>query len=151
VLHQNGRDIRTIRIAEMPRASVDTVALDQYVGWYQINPYRVITVSLNGDRLRAQETGRAAFDLAADGVDAFANGSNDLLVFLRDDQGRVTRMLHQNVIGGARLASKTNETTAQSIEASFARRIAQVPDRFREQIPAPGGREAILHGIDDLR
>lgn len=151
VLHQNGRDIRTVRIAEMPRARAETEALDQYVGWYQINPYRVISVSVDGDRLRAQETGRAAFDLAADGADAFSNGGNDLLVFLRDDQGRVTRMLHQNVIGGARLASKTSETAAQSIEASFARRLAEVPDRFREQIPASGGKEAILRGIDDLR
>jgi hypothetical protein len=151
VLHQNGRDIRAVRIAEMPRASGNPVALDQYVGWYQINPYRVISVSLDGDRLRAQETGRAAFGLVADGVDAFSNGGNDLLVFMRDGQGRVARMLHQNVIGGARLASKTSETTAQAIEASFARRIAQVPDRFREQVPAPGGREAILRGIDDLR
>lgn len=151
VLHQNGRDIRALRVAEMPRASADTLALDQYVGWYQINPYRVITVTLDGEKLRAKETGRSPFDLAPDGTDAFSNGGTDLLVFLRDDQGRVTRMLHQNVIGGARLASKTNEATAQSIETSFARRIAQVPDRFREQVPAAGGKQAILQGIDDLR
>jgi hypothetical protein len=151
VLHQNGRDIRALRLAEMPRASADTVVLDQYVGWYQINPYRVISVTVDGERLRAKETGRAPFDLGPDGVDAFSNGGSDLLVFLRDDQGRVTRMVHQNVIGGARLASKTSEATAQNIEASFARRIAQVPDRFREQVPAPGGKQAILHGIDELR
>jgi hypothetical protein len=151
VLHQNGRDIRTVRVGEMPRAIADAVALDQYVGWYQINPYRVITVSLDGERLRAKETGRAAFDLAADGIDAFSNGGNDILVFLRDDSGRVKRMLHQNVVGGARLASKTGEATAKAIEADFARRMAEVPDRFREQIPAPGAKETILRGIDELR
>jgi hypothetical protein len=37
------------------------------------------------------------------------------------------------------------------IEEEFAHRIAEVPDRFRDQVPLPGGKEAILRGIEDLR
>jgi hypothetical protein len=37
------------------------------------------------------------------------------------------------------------------IEEEFARRIAEVPDRFREQIPLPGSKEAILRGIEDMQ
>jgi len=40
---------------------------------------------------------------------------------------------------------------AKAIEEEFARRIAQVPDRFREQTPLPDSKDAILRGIDDLK
>ncbi|MBR0717060.1 M56 family metallopeptidase [Bradyrhizobium liaoningense] len=151
VLHQNGRDIRAVRVAEMPRAAADTVPYDHYVGWYQVTPFRVLTISRDGDRLRAQETGRPALEISADGVDAFSTESYDAFVFLRDDQNRVARVLLQNAVSGARLAPRIDATAAAAIEGDFARRIAQVPDRFREQVPAPGGKDAILRGIEDLR
>ena len=37
------------------------------------------------------------------------------------------------------------------IEEEFARRIAEVPDRFREQAPLPGSKEAVLRGIADMQ
>jgi hypothetical protein len=37
------------------------------------------------------------------------------------------------------------------VQDEFARRIAEVPDRFRDQAPMPGSKEAILRGIADMQ
>ncbi|WP_456619870.1 MULTISPECIES: M56 family metallopeptidase [unclassified Bradyrhizobium] len=151
MLHMNGRDVRAVRVAEMPTVATDSVSLDQYVGWYRVAPNRVLTVRRDGDRLQVQETvqGRAA--LLAEGVDVFSIHGDNLLIFLRDDQAKVSRVLVQNAVFGARLAPRIDAATAQAIEADFARRVAEVPDRFREQVPVAGGKEMILRGVEDLR
>ncbi|MDH2341971.1 M56 family metallopeptidase [Bradyrhizobium sp. SSUT77] len=151
MLRMNGRDIRAVRIAEMPTAATDSGSLDQYVGWYRVAPNRVLTVRRDGDRLQVQETvqGRAA--LLTEGADVFSIHGDNLLIFLRDDQAKVSRVLVQNAVFGARLAPRIDAALAQAIEADFARRVAEVPDRFREQVPVAGGKEMILRGIEDLR
>ena len=150
-LRMNGRDIRAVRVAEMPTAASDSASLDQYVGWYRVAPNRVLTVRRDRDRLQVQETvqGRAA--LLAEGADVFSIHGDNLLIFLRDDQAKVSRVLVQNAVFGARLAPRIDAAVAQAIEADFARRVAEVPDRFREQVPVAGGKEMILRGIEDLR
>jgi hypothetical protein len=54
-------------------------------------------------------------------------------------------------VAGARLAPRVDPARAQLIEAEFERRVAAAPDRFREQTPLPGSREAILRGIKDMQ
>jgi hypothetical protein len=54
-------------------------------------------------------------------------------------------------VSGARLAPRVAAAKAKLIEEEFERRIAAAPDRFREQTPLPGSREAILRGIEDLQ
>ena len=54
-------------------------------------------------------------------------------------------------MSGARLAPRVAAARARAIEEEFAQRIAEVPDRFREQTPLPGSKEAILRGIEDLQ
>lgn len=151
MLRMNGRDIRAVRVAEMPTAASDSASLDQYVGWYRVAPNRVLTVRRDRDRLQVQETvqGRAA--PLAEGADVFSIHGDNLLIFLRDDQAKVSRVLVQNAVFGARLAPRIDAALAQAIEADFARRVAEVPDRFREQVPVAGGKEMILRGIEDLR
>jgi hypothetical protein len=151
MLRVNGRDVRAVRVAEMPPQAAASVALDDYVGFYKLGSNRVLTVRHEGNRLQVQETGQAKFALLAEGADAFSARGDDLLVFLRDDQAKVSRVLLQLPTSGARLAPRIDAVTAGSIEAEFARRIAAVPDHFREQVPVPGGKEMILRGIEDLR
>jgi hypothetical protein len=151
MLRMNGRDIRAVRVAEMPTAAADSAALDQYVGWYRVAPNRVLTVRRDGDRLQVQETVQGRVALLAEGTDVFSIRGDNLLIFLRDDQARVARVLVQNAVFGARLAPRIDAALAQAIEADFARRVAEVPDRFREQVPVAGGKEMILRGIEDLR
>ena len=109
------------------------------------------SVTRDGDRLYVRETGRPKFEVTARGVDAFSGNHGDLVIFLRDGQAKVTQVLLQEPVFGARLAPRITAARAKMIEEEFARRIAEVPDRFREQAPLPGGKEAILRGIEDLQ
>ena len=97
------------------------------------------------------ETGRPRFEVTARGVDAFAGTAGDLVIFLRDGPTKVAQVLLQEPLSGVRLAPRISAARAKLMEEEFARRIAEVPDRFREQAPLPGGKEAILRGIDDLQ
>lgn len=151
MLRMNGRDIRAVRVAEMPASPTDAVSLDQYVGWYRIAPNRVLTVRRDGDRLWLNETGQGAMQVLAEGTDAFSFRGDHLVIFLRDEQTKVSRVLVQSAVFGARLASRVDAAVAQAVEAEFARRLAEVPDRFRDQVPAAGSKEMILRGIEELR
>ena len=153
VLSQNGRDVTAIRVAELSAQSVepDAGALDSYCGSYNLGLGRVLTITREGERLSAQETGRPKFEIVVRGVDAFASSHDDLVVFLRDDKAKVTQVLLHEPVYGARLAPRVAAARAKAIEEDFARRIAAAPDRFREQTPRPGSKEAILRGIDDLQ
>lgn len=151
MLRMNGRDIRAVRLAELPAAAAGPAALDPYVGWYRVAPNRVLTVRRDGDRLQVQETVQGGATLLAEGADVFSLHGDNLLIFLRDAQAGVSRVLVQNAMFGARLAPRIDAAAAQAIEADFARRVAEVPDRFREQVPMTGGKEMILRGIEDLR
>ena len=150
-LRMNGRDVRAVRVAEMPTTAAESALPDQYLGWYRVAPNRVLTVRHDGDRLLVQETLQGPAHLLPEGVDAFSIHGRNLLIFLRDEQGKVSRVLVQNAVSGARLAPRIDAAVAQAIEADFARRVAEVPDRFREQVPVAGGKEMILRGIEDLR
>ena len=153
VLHQNGRDVSAVKVAELSRQGVeaDAALLDSYVGWYQVGPSRVFTVTSNGQRLHVKETGRARYEVAAYSADAFTGNEGDLVIFLRDAQRKVTSVLVQEQATGARLASRVTSDRAKLLEEQFERRIAAAPDRFREQTPLPGSKEAILRGIEDLQ
>ena len=149
---QNGHDLRAVRIAEVSGQRNDASAsLDEYVGWYELEPYRVLAVTRDADRIYVQETGRAKFSVAAQGADAFSSSHDDLVIFLRDDHARVTQILFQEPVSGARIAPRLDIAKAKMVEERFARRIAEVPDRFRGQAPQPGGKEAVLHGIADMQ
>src|SRR5882724_3163047 len=153
MLSQNGRDVRAARIAEVSWQGVEADAkpLDSYVGWYQLAPNRVLTVTRDGDRMVVHETGRPKFAVTAHGADAFSSNHDDLVIFLRDGQAKVSQVLLQEPTSGARLAPRVDVAKARMIEEEFARRIAEVPDRFREQAPLPGSKEAVLRGIADMQ
>jgi hypothetical protein len=149
---QNGRESRAARIAEISEPRNDANAsLDEYVGWYELEPYRVIAVTRDADRMVVQETGRAKFRVAAQGPDAFSSQHDDLVIFLRDDHARVTQVLFQEPVSGARIAPRLDIAKAKMVEERFARRIAEVPDRFRGQAPQPGSKEAVRRGIADMQ
>ncbi len=152
-VRQNGRDVRATLIAEVPRPrnTVDAGPLYPYVGWYELGPNRVLNITRDGERMLMQETGRPAIEIAAQGSDAFYSSHNDLIVFLRDGQARVNKVLFEEPTLGARLAPRVDAARAKAIEEAFARQIAAVPDRFRDQVPAPGSKDAILRGIADMQ
>lgn len=152
-LQQNGHDLRAARIAAVSSQAIeaDTSSFDSYVGWYALGPTRVLTVSRAGDRMYAQETGRPKFEIVAEGNDAFSGNHDDLVIFQRDGQAKVTHILRHEPMSGARLAPRIAGARAKSIEDEFARKMAEVPDRFREQTPLPGSKDAVLRGISDMQ
>ncbi|CAN5218995.1 hypothetical protein BH11PSE4_BH11PSE4_28340 [soil metagenome] len=151
-LHVQGRDLRAPRMGTSGQpAAADASSGESYVGWYALTPTIVITVTRDGDRIVMQDTGRAKFAIRPDGGDTFSGNDGDRVIFLRDDQARVTQVLYYDQINGPRLAPRIDANRAKTIEANAARRIAEAPDRFRGQAPLPGSREAVLRGIADLQ
>jgi hypothetical protein len=152
-LRQGGRDLRAVRIAQIsgPGIEADASLLDSYVGCYELSPNRVLTLTRKADRLYAQETGRSKFEVAAHGADGFSSSRDDLVIFQHDDQARVTRLLFQDPMSGARVAPRIDVARARMIEDEFARRLSEVSERFKDQVPAPGSKEAILRGIEDMQ
>jgi hypothetical protein len=152
-LRQHGHEVRAVRIAELSReaSASDKGRSDQYVGWYRLTPTRVLAVTREGDHVLAQDTGRAPAELAASSTDAFMGENGEVVIFLRDDKAEINRILFQDPVYGPRIAPRVDAEQARVAEAAFARRVAEVSSRFAEQTPAPGSREAVLRGIEDIR
>jgi hypothetical protein len=51
---------------------------------------------------------------------------------------------------GARRGARIDAARANQIQAAFDRRTAEVADRFRDQMPMPGGKAALREMIEDL-
>ncbi|WP_407156393.1 M56 family metallopeptidase [Bradyrhizobium sp. STM 3557] len=152
-VHQDGRDRNAERIAELSweGEACGTVPFDDYVGWYELSPSRVVAVTRAGDRLRLKETGRLSFEVAADCVDAFSGKDDNLVIFLRDRQAGVARVLLQDPVIGARVAHRVDAAKARSIEDASAVRMAEVSDHFRAQAPTPGSKELVLRGVINMQ
>jgi beta-lactamase regulating signal transducer with metallopeptidase domain len=177
-VHQDGRDRNAERIAELSSDSeaCETVQLDDYIGWYELSPSRVVAVTRARDRLRLKETGRLSFEVAPDCADAFSGKDDSLVMFLRDpklvDPKRVdaklldaklldarqadfkttvARVLLHDPVAGARVARRVDAVKARSIEDAFAVRMGEVSDHFRTQAPMPGSKELLLRGIVNMQ
>jgi hypothetical protein len=153
ILHQDGREIRAGRIAGGAQQTIpaDARSRESYVGWYELTPTRVLTVTRDGHRIAMQDTGRPKFDLMPDGGDAFSGNEGGRVIFLRDDQAHVTQLLHHDPISGARLAPRVTAARAKAIAEEASRRLVEAPDRFRGQVPQPGSKDAALRGIAELQ
>ena len=152
-LTQNGRTMHAARIAELASRdiAVDAQILDAYVGWYELTPSRVLAVTREGNQLFVEESGRPKFQVSIRGVDAFSAASGHFLIFLRNDQGKVKQVLLQEPAFGAGLARWVSPARAKAVQEEFARRMADVPERFKDQVPQAGSKEAILRGIADMQ
>jgi len=152
-LIQNGRTLHAARIAESASRDivVDAQTLDAYVGWYELTPSRVLAVTREGSRLFIEESGRPKFEVSAYGVDTFSVAGGALVVFLRNDQAKVKQVLLQEPAFGAGLARCVSPARAKTVQEEFARRMADVPDRFRDQVPQAGSKDSILRGIADMQ
>jgi BlaR1 peptidase M56/uncharacterized protein DUF3471 len=157
ILHQNGRDLRAARLADVPPndhqdVKVDAKILDSHVGWYEFNQTRALAVTREDGRLFVQETRRPRFEvIAASAEDYVSEDGKTFVIFRPDDQGRATELLLQDPSQGARRAVRVDEARAKTIEEAFVRQIAVAPDRFKDQTPVEGGKAAVLRAIEDLQ
>ena len=157
ILHLNGADARATRIAdvagkERPAVAVAEHVLSSYVGWYELAPTRAVAVTREGDRLFAQVTGRAKFQAIPRGEKNFASAdSNASIVFMSEgrDVGTTTLLFHNPTLG-ARAGKRIDAAKAAEIQDVLAHWVAAARDRFRDQTPAPGSKDAIVQAIADL-
>ncbi|HEY7664859.1 MAG TPA: M56 family metallopeptidase [Xanthobacteraceae bacterium] len=138
-------------VPERERAQTAAVRFEDYVGYYQLNQWRVFTVSRSDDQLFAQLTGQRKLPLQPASDGEFVYGSSAVrIAFVADAQGRPNTLVLQRD-GRKWLSARVDEAKARSVEGIFAWQIASAPDRFRDQLPASGSREAVLRSIAELQ
>jgi hypothetical protein len=110
ILHQNGRDMKALRIsdtvAEKKEISVSPAILAAYAGTYELRPGFDLVVTLEGNQLITQATGQGKLPIFPESETRFFPKVIDAEIeFFRDVTGSVTSLiLHQgpNAVKGTR-------------------------------------------------
>jgi hypothetical protein len=127
----------------LPRIAVpfDPTHFDKYVGYYQLGPSTIFTISRDGAHYFSRLTGQLDVELFPESeTKFFATVVRAQISFDTDAAGRVTGLvLHQN--GLEQPAPRISESGAKTIEAALAQRI-------RSNTPSPGTEAALRHQID---
>jgi hypothetical protein len=128
-------------------------ALNRYVGQFQIGVGTLITLTRDGDRLFAQWSGQPKLELTQMGEHEFVNAPAQAHVsfasFIKDSGIAYEVSLREPGIGHVG-GTRVDAATAAEIEATFQRRDATRPDRFRDQTPMPGGEAMLARTIEAL-
>jgi hypothetical protein len=126
--------------------------LDRYVGQFGMSATTVLAVMREGDQLFTQSTGQPKLRLIPVREHEFVKelvGAN--VTFETGDDGPVAAVVVRGPNNESRRGVRIDAARASDIDAAFQRRIAAVADRFRDQVPLPGGKAALRQTIDDLR
>src|SRR5260370_5580237 len=162
VLHQNGLEIEATRVdaAAAKRAGelfdarvadqarrrtaidVDPNLFDRYVGYYELGPRSIFTVTREGDRLFAQLTGQQKLELFPESDrEFFYKAVAAQITFVADGEPTPTGLiLHQN--GREFPSRRVDETRAREAEAN-AREVT----KLRADQARPRTRGAIAPGL----
>ncbi len=131
---------------QRPRTEVyvDPKILENYVGHYQLEQCKVLTVTKLGNRLYVQLTGQEFRPVYLESTRKFfykraAKTAPAQISFNTDAQGIATELiLHQR--GQERPARRVDETQAKAVEESFVKRI-------KDATPQPGSEAALKRQI----
>jgi beta-lactamase regulating signal transducer with metallopeptidase domain len=126
--------------------------LDRYVGVYQVNPWRVFSVTRDTDGLSVQYTGQPKSRLARGSETEFAYQAlrAQISFAIEGEQPATALILHRGPGGDSR-AERIDAAKARAIEDRFARSLTSSPERFRDQAPVPGSKEAVLQLVHELQ
>lgn len=128
-----------------PREEIklDPKILDKYIGYYQLRPSAIFTVTRQGDNLFVQLTGQDALQAYPESAQKFFFKIVPAQIsFIGNPQDRATELvLHQH--GGELCAPRVDQAEAQKAEDAFATRI-------REGAPAPGSEAALRRHIEAM-
>jgi hypothetical protein len=136
--------------AALQTVPVPTTELDRSVGQFQMNVTSVVTVTRDGAQLFAQETGQPKLELFPTAAGGFVTEIGDGVKFTIKGDGPASEILITQPNTGQRRGTRIDEARASDIEATFRRRVAMAPDRFRDQTPFPTGKAALRQSIEDL-
>jgi hypothetical protein len=165
VHHQNGHDFPMKRVHRTPLTAAelqdregefyrpqraftaiktDPGALDSLVGYYQLSPDVVVTVTRSSERLFSQLTRRVKYEL-------FPLGNRDYYVRAADFQTTFTADSQGNAVGMV-VRHDGIQQVGRRIDAAAAKAVEDFPQRrLVENVPLPGS-EATLHRIlNELR
>ena len=127
----------------LPRTPVafEPAHFDKYVGYYQMGPATIFTISRESDHYFARLTGQVNVEFFPESeTKFFATIVPAQISFDTDAQGRATGLvLHQ--AGLEQPAPRVGEAEAKAIEAALAQRL-------KSNIPSPGTEAALRHQID---
>ena len=135
---------RTEQRQRREEVQIDPQILDNYVGYYQLRPFAVFTVTRTGDNLFVQLTGQRNFQVYPESSKKFFYKTvSAQLSFITDPQGRATALvLHQN--GLEKPAQRISQSQAQDVGASLAKKI-------KESTPTPGSEAALRRQIEGFQ
>ena len=127
----------------LPRQAVafDPARFDKYVGYYQLGPASVFTITRDGEHFLTRLTGQVSVEVLPESeTKFFATVVHAQLSFEANAQGDVTGLvLHQN--GLEQSAPRISESEARDIEAAFAQHV-------KDNKPSPGTERALRREID---
>jgi len=126
-----------------PRQEVQIVpaVLDNYVGYYQLDGYRVFAITRDGDRLFVQLTGQDATQVYPESPQKFFYKTAAAQIsFVTDPQGRATGLIYYQD-GSERPAARIDQAQAQQLQEKFAKRL-------KGDAPLPGSEAALRHQIE---
>jgi beta-lactamase regulating signal transducer with metallopeptidase domain len=128
---------------EKPRTEVqiDPKILDNYIGYYQLKPRMIFTITRQGDQLFTQLTGQPPVQVYPESTQKFfAKVVHAQISFVIDPQGRATELvLHQ--AGREQSAKRVDKAEVESVEQQLAKRI-------KDGTPLPGSEAALRATID---
>jgi beta-lactamase regulating signal transducer with metallopeptidase domain len=118
----------------------DPKHFDKYVGYYQMGPSTIFTITRDGDHFLSRLTGQVNVEIFPESeTKFFSTEVSAQISFATDAQGRVTELvLHQN--GLEQHARRVDERVAKNIEEALAQRI-------KSNTPSPGSEAALRHQI----
>ena len=129
----------------LPRKAVpfNPAHFDRFVGYYQLAPAVVFTISRNDTHFFGRLTGQINVEEFPESETKFFSTQVPAQIsFNSDPQGRVTELvLHQG--GLEQHAPRISESTAKGIEAALKERI-------RANKPSPGTKAALRHQIESM-
>ena len=127
----------------MPALKLDTTTLDRYVGYFQIAPTSILTVTREGAQLSAQISGQPAFRIYADSQNEFHwQVVPARVTFSGDANGlAATATIHQN---GADIVA------TRVADAAAAHAQEQLTARVTGQQPQAGGEAALRKTMNAL-
>jgi CubicO group peptidase (beta-lactamase class C family) len=102
--------------------SLDPPLLNDYVGFYQLGPGLVLTVSQEGARLFARATGQPKLELFAKNDHTFFYKVTDAEITFEADGVEPASRLHFHRDNMDRVGRRIDETTARRIEAQWPKR-----------------------------
>jgi hypothetical protein len=120
---------------------IDPAILDNYVGYYRLGGYMVLSVTRQGDGLFVQLTGQDAAQVYPESPrNFFYKTVAAQISFVADSQGQATRLiLHQN--GLEQSAPRIDQAEVQELREKFAKRL-------KGEAPLPGSEAALRHQIE---